>query len=190
MHITIRTLLSFILLILSHRSYAQQKIAASRLEADTMRSVIRWKGTKMMGTAQHEGTVSLKKGYLTLQGSEITSGHFIVDINDIKITDIPSYDRVPSQNLTNHLRADFETRKFPESTFVVHPGGTLRNICGDLTIKGVTRSTCVTASGTVTHFLLSFVIKRSDYSIGEKGSWLEQRLVDDEIFLDMDVYMR
>ena len=163
----------------------------SSVEIDTQRSVIRWKGTKFMYTRFHEGTIRFKSGELVFSGNDITGGQMIVDMTTIEITDIPAHEPVPRNNLKNHLESDFEIKRFPTASLSIKSSTTPDSLCGDLTIKGITREVCFHPAQTKTKsWITRLTIRRADFAIGEQGSWLEKRLVDQEIELTVEVYIK
>ena len=164
----------------------------SRTSIDLDKSVVKWKGTKMLGTGSHEGTVKFSQGELLLSDGKLAGGRFVVDMASIYITDIPLSDPVPRRNLTSHLNSDFETGLFPEATFditAVEAHGATYQITGALTIKGVANTITLTATEAPggTCFTAKFSFDRHLWDIGENGSWLEQKLVDAEVFLEISI---
>ncbi len=167
-------------------------IQAQQRPLSTSASVIRWKGTKLAGTGKHEGTLALKSGYLTFKEDKLTGGKFIADMNSIRITDIPPDDYIPIRNLIDHLKSDFETGKYPEAVFQItqttYAGQNKIKFSGNLTIRSVTKKIDFTINElTKSHYAATIRINRADWGIGEKGSWLEKKLVDQEIELQISV---
>jgi polyisoprenoid-binding protein YceI len=159
-------------------------------EIDTQQSIIRWKGTKMLYTRSHEGTIRFKSGELSLNGNDITGGRLVVDMTTIEITDIPPHEPVPRNNLKAHLESDFETARFSTASLSIKKA-TTDMLCADLTIKGITREVCFRPVQTNTKsWNTNLIIRRSDFAIGEQGSWLEKRLVDQEIELLVDLRIK
>lgn len=85
-------------------------------KADLTQSRVEWTGTKPTG--QHNGTMMLKSGEMMIDGGNITSGKFDIDMNSMQITD---KDTAGSSKLAGHLKsADFfETEKYPGATFEI-----------------------------------------------------------------------
>lgn len=164
----------------------------SRTSIDLDKSVVKWKGTKMLGTGSHEGTVKFSQGELLLSDGKLAGGRFVVDMASIYITDIPLSDPVPRRNLSSHLNSDFETGLFPVATFEiasVEPDGATYQVTGALTIKGMTNTITLTATEAAdgTCFTAGVSFDRHLWGIGENGSWLEQKLVDAEVFLEISI---
>jgi polyisoprenoid-binding protein YceI len=124
---------------------SEQTVAATTLEADPAASTINWTAKKFGG--QHNGTVKLAKGSLTVNGKKLTGGNFVMDMTTI--TDLDLTNPEFNQKLTGHLKSDdfFSAEKNPTSTFKITkatPIGKAKagepnyTITGDLTIKGIT----------------------------------------------------
>lgn len=160
-----------------------------RVNIDLKKSVVEWKGTKLMGSASHTGTVSINKGYLLFCDSVLTGGEFVVDMTTIYNTDIPLSDPIPRKNITDHLNSDFETDTYPDATFSISTrkmNGQYM-LVGDMTIKGITRTLSLKARQKDNLFITAFTIDRINWKIGENGSWLEKKLVDAEIALKVTI---
>lgn len=170
-----------------------QQTSEKRL--DTSRSVVYWKGTKMMGAGYHEGLVRLQNGSLKMASGNIVAGEVVVNMMSIEVTDIPAHEPVPRRNLTNHLHQDFETKRFSAATFTIHrtepESDSVMLVTGALKIRDVSRVLTVPVvtknEGNHQRFEATFVINRHDWGIGATGSWLAQKLVDDDIELRLDL---
>jgi len=163
------------------------------------KSIIRWKGTKMMRTGKHEGTLNLKEGVLLFVSNKLVGGHIVSEMTSIRVTDIPPHETVPIRNLTSHLNSDFDTQKYPTSRFeitqVEYINDSLLNISGNMTIKDVTKNISISAYTSAEEeshyqFDAEFTIDRFDWNIGIDGSWLEKKLVDEEIELRINIQTR
>lgn len=158
-------------------------------------STVQWKGTKLLGTGSHEGTVKFEKGVLLFSENDLAGGQFRVDMTSIYNTDIPLHDPVPRKNLTTHLNSDLETKSFPTSHFditkVQVTANSVFKIRGDLTIKGITRSITLDAHEVKPRkeYHAQFTFDRFDWNIGENGSWLERKLVDKEVTLTVTIVL-
>jgi polyisoprenoid-binding protein YceI len=166
------------------------------VEIDLEDSVIRWRGTKLFRTGSHEGTVNLSDGYLLFKGDRLVGGKCTADMKSIYVTDIPLSDPVPRRNLTTHLHSDFETDRFPVAVFeiskVEYGGSHPLSITGKMTIKGMTRELVmpIVVGEDGKTYSTEFIIDRSDFNIGENGSWLEKKLVDAEFVLQVSIFSR
>lgn len=133
---------------------------AQTLKVDLANSVVTWVGTKP--TDKHNGTFNLSEGTVSVKEGKIVAGKFTIDINSLKVLDIPAEDK-DNAKLTKHLKsADFlDAEKFPTASFEIvsvepyqadatqkvnekDKEYTLENpthsITGNLTMKGVTKS--------------------------------------------------
>ncbi len=172
----------------------QEKSSGDTLKINTSKSIIYWKGTKMRGAGMHSGEIYLVNGFFLKNNNEITGGEFTIDMNSIKVTDIPPTDPVPINNLTEHLKsADFfDVENYPFSHFEIGKVTPLSldslQISGNLMIKDIIRSVQIPASMTNQSFITSFLIDRFNWSIAYKGSWANRTLVDREMELRVELY--
>ena len=156
-------------------------------------SLIRWRGTKLMGTGKHEGTLKFKEGYLLFQAGSLIGGKLVADMRSIYITDIPLDDPIPRKNLGEHLNSDFETALYPVAVleiFEVHYSADKSiQITGDLTIREISRPIVIIASAgqDQTESQANFTFKRFEWNIGSNGSWLEKKLVDADISIEVKI---
>lgn len=133
---------------------------AQSLKVDLANSSVTWVGTKPTG--KHNGTFNLSEGTILVKGNEVVGGKFTIDINSLKVLDIPAEDE-GNAKLTNHLKSPdfFEVEKFPTATFEVVSVESFKadttqkkeekdkeyvlenpthTVTGNLTLKGVTKS--------------------------------------------------
>ena len=132
---------------------------AQSLKVDLASSSVTWVGTKPTG--KHNGTFNLSDGALSVKGNEVVGGKFTIDINTLKVLDIPAEDE-SNGKLTKHLKSPdfFDVEKFPTATFEVvsveaFKADATKNeekdkeyvlenpthtITGNLTLKGVSKS--------------------------------------------------
>lgn len=104
-------------------------------------STIEWKAEKVTGS--HEGTISLKEGYIEIEDNKLVGGSFLVDMTSINVTDL---DGGSKGKLEGHLKsADFfNTEKHKLSKFTITSVSPLKDevfnttITGKLMIKGIT----------------------------------------------------
>lgn len=161
---------------------------AQSLKVDVASSAVTWVGTKPTG--KHNGSFSLSEGTISVKGNEIVGGKFMIDINTLKVLDIPAEDE-GNGKLTGHLKSPdfFDTEKFPTANFEVvsveaykaDAGNTeekdkeyiLENpthtITGNLTLKGVTKSVTfpaiVSVEGGKVNAEAKFNINRKDWGM-------------------------
>lgn len=115
--------------------------AQKNIKLKTDKSKVEWAGKKVTG--EHNGTVMLKSGELTMKGSNIVGGEFVMDMSTIKNEDIKN--EKYRGDLEKHLKSPdfFSVAKFPEAKFVIkeskHEKGDKLLVKGELTIKGITK---------------------------------------------------
>ena len=106
---------------------------------DVDKSSLRWTGVKVTGS--HWGYIMMKEGQVTVDGKNIISGNFTVDLDSMTEEDMG--DGPWKGKLLNHLKSDdfFDVKNNPESvlkiTSAVFNHGAY-SIQGDLTIRGIT----------------------------------------------------
>lgn len=172
---------------------------AVKVPINTDLSLILWKGTEMWESGKHEGTVNLKKGYLSYMGDQIVGGHFIADMSTIAVTDIPKHEPVLRRRLRNHLKSEdfLYVKKYPTAEFEITStkamnGDNLR-VWGNLSIRDVTKSISFVAyqksdqkSGLT--FYATFKIDRFAWNISYQGSyWDRITSILDNTFVDADI---
>lgn len=118
-------------------------------------STIRWRGQKITGK-KHEGLVSVKSGFVIIEGENVKGGEIILDMPTLSNTDLEGESKT---KLETHLKSDdfFGVEKHKEAKFVIKsatPKSTIQyDVVGDLTIKGITNevktSLVVTPNGAV-----------------------------------------
>jgi polyisoprenoid-binding protein YceI len=123
-------------LIIAFASFAFTSIINK--EVKITESTIKWKGYKVTG--EHFGTINLKEGMLSFEGSKLNGGNVVIDMNSIKVTDIQGE---YANKLEGHLKNDdfFGTSKFPTASLKftnVSGHGSDYSITADMTIKGIT----------------------------------------------------
>lgn len=111
-----------------------------KLQVDQKVSTLEWIGKKVTG--QHNGTVNISEGTITVEDNMITSGEINIDMRTIAVTDIE--DQGTNQKLKGHLMSEdfFSVEKHPTANLKINKTekieGNKFNIHGDLTIKGKT----------------------------------------------------
>jgi len=127
--------------------------------ADLKQSMVTWTGTKPTG--QHEGSMMLKSGAVTVDKDAVTGGKFDIDIASIKTMD---KDTNGSYKLMGHLQSPdfFDVAKFPTASFEITSvkagvdttGLIMKDanytIMGNLTLKGVTKGISFPAKVAIT----------------------------------------
>lgn len=115
--------------------------AAVTFKVDASKSVLKWNGKKVTG--EHYGTIQLKEGSFTLDGTKLTKGSFVADMNSIVCEDLK--DQNFNQKLVGHLKSDdfFSVASHPTASFTMTKatmtGAGKYDVTGNLTIKGITK---------------------------------------------------
>lgn len=183
-----KTYLLSIAILLSATVSAQT--AGKKLIVDTTASSIKWKGSKIGG--DHTGTIGIKSGELIVNGQEVVSGYFIIDMNNILNEDL--LDQKTKDMLVNHLKSVdfFDVAKYPESTFTITKVDVLSaqngdvNISGNLKMKdvekGVTFKAKITKDGDVYKAVtVPFNIDRTQWNVRYGSKTIFKELTDNVI---------
>ena len=148
------------------------------------------------------GTIDLKSGWLAVEGSAITGGEFVVDMNSIKDTEIK--DDNMRAKLEGHLKSDdfFGVEKYPLSKLII-TGSTKFEagkavVKGNLTVKAATHPVEFTVteskSGAVTTYAADITFDRSLYDVrfgsGKFFSNLGDNAINDEIKLNVKLAVK
>lgn len=91
--------------------------AAKSIAVNIEASTVTWVGSKPGG--QHNGTIGITSGELSLKGSEIVAGKFTIDVSSLKNIDMAGSES--AGKLETHLMGSdfFDEAGFPEATFEV-----------------------------------------------------------------------
>ena len=163
-------------------------------EVDAAESSVAWKGTKPTGDS-HTGTVAIKAGKLSIENGQIAAGKFILDLTQMTVTD-EGMDDGSKAKLVGHLSNEdfFEVEKHPTASFEVTEA-TEKELTGNLTIKGVTKSVTVPyfaqVDGAKATARASFSVDRTEWGItfssGNFFKDLGDHLIDDAIQFDVEL---
>lgn len=175
--------------------------SGEQLVVDTQASSIHWVGTKPGGS--HHGTIGIKEGSLAINGTEVASGSFIIDMNAIVDEDLT--DQKMNEMLVNHLKsADFfDVEKYPTSSFaitkveaVADNDSITHRISGNLKMKDVDKN--ITFDAKITKegdaykaVTVPFTIDRTQWNVqyGSKSIFadLKDKFIDDNIELQITI---
>lgn len=162
------------------------------LKVDSSKSVIKWRGTKMMRIGKHEGIIKISKGEIILTEGQITGGNFEIDMNSLEITDMPKHETIPRRRLINDFfREDFfDINKYPVAIFIISSSKYSKAmeylISGDLTMKGV--SIAITFLATFTSLSENKIEAKAEITL-DRQEWgisfnaLQNAIVDDDFYL-------
>ncbi len=162
---------------------------------NTDASTVKWIGASPI--KQHDGSLKISEGSLTVAGGNITGGSFTVDINSLNNNDLTGEYK---GKLEGHLKsADFfEAEKYPTSKFeitaveVAAEGENTHKVSGNLTLKDVTKNVTfpakVTVSETEVTATANFNIDRSQWnmSYGADNS-LGDKMIKPEVNLTVEL---
>lgn len=160
---------------------------ASTYSFDAASSKITWVGKKVTG--QHNGTINLKSGELSLDQSK---GSFVIDMNSIACEDLKGE---WNQKLVGHLKSDdfFNVKKYPEAKFVLSTlkkvSGDKYKVTGDLTVKNITKPVTFDAVISVAKDAASmkakFSIDRTKWDIRYRsGKFFDVKELGDKLIYD------
>ena len=162
-------------------------------KASTDKSAIKWVGRKVTG--EHNGTVALKSGSVSVDGTKISGGKFEIDLSSVTCADLT--DQTYNQKLIEHLKSDdfFSTAKHPTALLEIVSGtkttGDKYDIKGRLTIKGITKDITFPATVKVTDKNLVAIAKvkidRTQYDIRYGSASFFEGLGDKAISNDFEL---
>lgn len=170
---------------------------ATEYKVNSSESTVKWNGKKVTG--EHYGEVELKSGHLEVEGKNVKSGKFVMDMTSIDNEDLSNESM--NQKLVGHLKSDdfFSVEKHPEATLdlkeVVLKSGNEYTFTGDLTIKDITHPVTFDATMDVKNNKLTakgkVEVDRTLYDIkfrsGRFFSDLGDNLIYDTFTLNFDV---
>lgn len=116
-------------------------LADGSYTVSTTSSSLIWEGSKpLIPTGYFDrGTIDLRSGILEVEGGNVASGTFTIDMATIAAAETSGQGEV--SRLTDHLQsADFfDVETYPTATFTVTDVSETGEVTGNLTIKGTTR---------------------------------------------------
>ena len=181
-------------------------VSAETYTVDTKTSQVKWLGKKVTG--QHDGTVDLKSGELTVTKGKVVGGKIEIDMSSIKVLDIT--DPETNGKLVGHLKSDdfFSVEKNPTALFTIasvqpiaggKPGEPNSTVSGSLSIKGMTHplsfpATIVVTKGALSATATAVKVDRTLYDIrygsGKFFQGLGDKVINDEFLLDFALSAR
>ncbi len=171
-----------------------QDLADGTYIVNVKKSVVKWKGFKPTGS--HNGTLAIDYGSLKVEGGKVVGGDFHIDMESMKVLDIPADDEYNAK-LLNHLKnADFfDVPNHKTASFkITKVEG--EKVEGMLTIKGVSKPIKFDASIEKKENMLFFTSEkvtfdRTDYGIKYKSKKffesLKDKFINDEVEVSFDV---
>lgn len=178
---------------------AAKEVAAAEgqsLTVDLAASTINWKGFKPGGS--HYGVLAIKSGELYIDGGQLKSGTFVLDMNSINVQDINSENG--KEQLEGHLKnADFfDVEKYPEGKFTITGVEELsgseytHKISGNLAlkeaVKNISFDAVISQNGdTYTAKTATFTIDRTQWGVNYGSKNIFKDLKDSFINDDMEI---
>lgn len=173
-----------------------------QLIVDAQASSIHWTGSKVGGS--HHGTIGIKRGELAVNGQDVASGSFAIDMNAIVDEDLT--DKKMNEMLVGHLKSEdfFDVAKYPESSFTITKVEAATNandsvshlVSGNLKLKDVEKNITfgakVSKDGDVYKAVtVPFTIDRTQWNVkyGSKSLFadLKENIVNDNIELQITI---
>jgi len=181
-------------------AFAYSATAQVRYSADTAKTVLQWKATKVIGG--HTGKIELKNGWIDWKRNSILSGAFIIDMKTIRDEDLT--DDKMKATLENHLKSDdfFGVEKYPETLLEITSPVAFRKgealVNAFLTIKGVRQPVVFTATvkeeGNELLFTAPVTIDRTrfglKYGSGKFFANLGDKAISDNFTVDVTLLVR
>jgi polyisoprenoid-binding protein YceI len=171
--------------ILGFASLTNAMAAPKPVAVSTSASKVLWLAKKVTG--EHNGTVAISKGSLSVDGNKLVGGSFTIDLKSIVCKDLtdPTY----NQKFITHISSGdfFEVEKFPTATFVITKVAG-NQISGNMTVKGITKAITFPAQISVTGGKVaataSITLDRTDYNIKYGSKKFFESIGDKAIFDD------
>jgi polyisoprenoid-binding protein YceI len=161
---------------------------------DTTATSLTWLAKKVTG--QHNGTIKVSGGDITIDGVKVQSGNFAIDMNSMVILDIQGGSNA---KLLGHLKSDdfFSVEKFPSTNFVLtsvtQKSGSTYTVQGKLTIKGITQEIEFPAeigfSGKTMTAKAKIIVDRTKFEIKYRSSNWVENLGDKAIYDDFEMVL-
>jgi len=157
-------------------------------------STVKWIGSKI--SENHEGSINIVKGALSIDHGKLAGGVVTIDMNSIKTTDMSEK---YNKKLDSHLKNEdfFNVEEFPFATITILKAvkieGNMYRVTADLTIKGITNQigfyTDIKIRGAHYQATANIKIDRTKWNIKyNSGSFfkdLGDKIILDEIEFDV-----
>ena len=189
----------------------EEKVAEKTGEVyavNTEASKVDWKAFHKGGFAPRWGTLAIKSGEVSVEGSELTAGDFVIDMQSLKVdpASVTEKDKKYT-DLEGHLKnADFfDVEKNPAADFKITKvtsldaaakdavEGANKTVSGNLTLKGkslnVTFPAMVTVANGTAAIKAKFTVNRSDWDIkfGTSEADPAEWMISKDIEIGVDV---
>lgn len=171
--------------ILGFASLTNAVAAPKPVAVSTSASKVVWLAKKVTG--EHNGTVAISKGSLSVDGNKLVGGNFTIDLKSIVCKDLtdPTY----NQKFITHITSGdfFEVEKFPTANFVITKV-VGNQISGNMTVKGITKAITFPAQISVTGGKVAatanITLDRTDYNIKYGSKKFFESIGDKAIYDD------
>jgi polyisoprenoid-binding protein YceI len=171
--------------ILGFASLTNAVAAPKPVAVSTSASKVVWLAKKVTG--EHNGTVAISKGSLSVDGNKLVGGNFTIDLKSIVCKDLtdPTY----NQKFITHISSGdfFEVEKFPTANFVITKV-VGNQISGNMTVKGITKAITFPAQISVTGGKVAatanITLDRTDYNIKYGSKKFFESIGDKAIYDD------
>ena len=181
---TTTTTTLLLLLALTFNAWGQTK----EMSINPEESSIHWLAKKVTG--QHDGTIKITSGSLTMQNDLISGGNFEVDMTSIFVSDLNGEYK---QKLEGHLKSDdfFSVDKFPKANLLIKETRQKMpnhyEINADLTIKGITNSVSFEMHIEDNVAMSKLIIDRSKFDVRYGSNSFFENLGDKTIYDDFEI---
>ena len=182
------TYIIFLITVLSSNVYCQDLIL------DNINSSIKWTG-KEITTKIHYGSLRFISGNILFDNNLIVGGEFTVDMLSLLNEDLTGRSK---DYLENHLRSEdfFSVEEYPKSSLKITSTKKIDSekyeVTGDLTIKGITKSTNFILLLNNESATVEMVFDRSKFDVKHRSSSffsnLGDKLIYDDIELEVSLY--
>lgn len=157
-------------------------------QVDVKQSTVKWTGKKVTG--QHEGTINIESGTLSFDENNLVGGNFVIDMTSITVTDLEGKGKA---NLEGHLKSDdfFGVEKHDKATLDITNASKLDDktyeVLGDITIKGITKTTSFTLFMDSNTARAKLTIDRSKFDVRYGSPSFFNDLKDKAIYDDFEL---
>lgn len=163
-----------------------------KFTVDPNATTLAWVAKKVTG--QHNGTIKVTGGDITIEGVKVKAGNFTIDMNSMVILDLQGGS---NEKLLGHLKSDdfFSVAKFPTTSFVLtsvtQKSGSTYTVKGKLTIKGITQDIEFPAeigfNGKTMTAKAKITVDRTKFDIKYRSSNFFEGLGDKAIYDDFEL---
>jgi|SRR5579872_2865365 len=168
-------------------------VKPTSFKVDKQSSKISWRIKKVAG--EHNGNINISNGSFDVENNALKDLALDIDIHSI--TDADVADKASNDKLIATLKGEtiFNSDKYPKANFVtttvLYKGGSLYNIKGKLTIKGITNEVNFPATVIIDKNKLTASAKisvdRTKYDIKIRSKSFFENLGDKMIYDDFDL---